>query len=161
MEIQLRVLGIDPGIRTTGFSIIDSRSNSLSLIAYGTIRPKTNDTIPNRLNHIFIEINNILDKFSPDIFSIEDMFYSKNVKSAMILGQARGVMIIAAAQADIPIFEYAPRKVKMSVCGNGAASKEQVLYMVTNLLNLKDPPSPMDVSDAMAVAICCLNQIRI
>ena len=157
----MRVLGIDPGIRTTGFGILDSKSNKLSLIAYGTINPRTTDSLPKRLNHLFEEVNIILDKFSPDIFSIEDMFYSKNVKTAMILGQARGSMIIAAAQANIPIFEYAPKKVKMSVCGNGGASKEQVQYMVMKILNLKEAPGTMDVSDAIAVGICCLNQARI
>ncbi|MBA65824.1 MAG: crossover junction endodeoxyribonuclease RuvC [Candidatus Marinimicrobia bacterium] len=157
----MRVLGIDPGLRTTGFSILDSKPKNLSLVAYGTIRPKINESIPKRLNYLFQETNKILDKFSPDFFSIEDMFYSQNVKTAMLLGQARGAMIIAASQADIPIFEYAPRKVKMSVCGNGAASKEQVLYMIMNILKLKEPPKPMDVSDAIAVGICCLIQTKI
>ena len=155
------MLGIDPGIRTTGFGIIDSNMNRLSLIACGTINPKIKDSLPLRLNHLFDEVDSIINKFSPDVFSIEDMFYSKNVKTAMILGQARGAMIIAAAQANIDIFEYAPRKVKMSVCGNGGASKEQVQYMVMKILNLKEIPSTMDVSDAIAVGICCLNQARI
>jgi len=157
----LRVLGIDPGIRTTGFGIIDSNINRLSLIASGTINPKVSDNLPLRLNYLFEEVELIINKFSPDIFSIEDMFYSKNVKTAMILGQARGAMIIAAAQANIDIFEYAPRKVKMSVCGNGGASKEQVQYMVMKILNLKEIPGTTDVSDAIAVGICCLNQVRI
>ena len=157
----MRVLGIDPGIRTTGFGIIDLNTNRLSLIACGTINPKISDNLPLRLNHLFEEVDSIINKFSPDVFSIEDMFYSKNVKTAMILGQARGAMIIAAAQANIDIFEYAPRKVKMSVCGNGGASKEQVQYMVMEILNLKEIPSTMDVSDAIAVGICCLNQARI
>ena len=157
----MRVLSIDPGIRTTGFGIIDSKSSSLSLIACGTINPKVSDNLPLRLNHLFEEVELIINKFSPDIFSIEDMFYSKNVKTAMILGQARGAMIIAAAQANINIFEYAPRKVKMSVCGNGGASKEQVQYMVMKILNLKEIPGTTDVSDAIAVGICCLNQVRI
>ena len=157
----MRVLSIDPGIRTTGFGIIDSKSNKLSLIACGTINPKVSDNLPLRLNHLFEEAELIINKFSPDIFSIEDMFYSKNVKTAMILGQARGAMIIAAAQANIEIFEYAPRKVKMSVCGNGNASKEQVQYMVMKILNLKEMPGTTDVSDAIAVGICCLNQVQI
>ena len=157
----MRVLGIDPGIRTTGFGIIDSNAKRLSLIACGTINPKISDALPLRLNHLFEEVDSIINKFSPDIFSIEDMFYSKNVKTAMTLGQARGAMIIAAAQANINIFEFAPRKVKMSVCGNGGASKEQVQYMVMKILNLKEIPGSMDVSDAIAVGICCLNQVRI
>ena len=157
----MRVLGIDPGIRTTGFGIIDSSTNRISLIATGTIKPKVSDSLPLRLNHLFEEVEIIINKFSPEVFSIEDMFYSKNVKTAMILGQARGAMIIAAAQANINIFEYAPRKVKMSVCGRGGASKEQVQYMVMKILNLKEIPGTMDVSDAIAVGICCLNQAQI
>ena len=105
-------------------------------------------------------MNKILDQFNPDILSVEDAFYSKNVKSAMVLGQARGAIILAAAQANIPIFEFAPRKVKMSVCGNGAASKEQVAYMVTKILKLKVKPKSLDVSDAMAVGLCYINQSR-
>lgn len=157
----MRVLSIDPGIRTTGFGILDSKLNKLSLIACGTIKPRVSDSLPLRLNYLFEEVDSIINKFSPDIFSIEDMFYSKNVKTSMILGQARGAMIIAAAQANVNIYEYAPKKVKMSVCGNGSASKEQVQYMVMKILNLKEIPGSLDVSDAVAVGICCLNQVRI
>ena len=156
----MRVLSIDPGIRTTGFGILDSKLNKLTLIACGTIKPRVGDSLPLRLNYLFEEVDSIINKFSPDIFSIEDMFYSKNVKSAMILGQARGSIILSAAQADIPVFEFAPRKVKMSVCGNGAASKEQVAYMVTKILKLKEPPKPLDISDSMAVGLCYINQAR-
>jgi len=156
----VRVLGVDPGLGITGFSILESRKSQLRLAAYGTIKPKPKDSLPKRLNYLFEEVNKILDKFSPDVLAVEDAFYSKNVKSAMILGQARGSIILSAAQADIPVFEFAPRKVKMAVCGNGAASKEQVSYMVTKILKLKDSPKPLDVSDAMAVGICYINQAR-
>ena len=156
----MRVLSIDPGIRTTGFGILDSKLNKLSLIACGTIKPRVSDSLPLRLNYLFEEVNKILDQFSPDVLAIEDAFYSNNVKSAMILGQARGCIILAASQADILIYEFAPRKVKMSVCGNGAASKEQVSYMVTKILKLEKAPKPLDVSDAMAVGLCYINQRR-
>ncbi len=156
----MRVFSIDPGIGITGFSIIDTNRRKSSLSAYGTIKPRPKDSLPKRLNYLFEEVNKLLDQFSPDVLAVEDAFYSKNVKSAMILGQARGSIIIAAAQADIPIYEFAPRKVKMSVCGNGAASKEQVSYMVTKILKLKEPPRPLDVSDAMAVGLCYINQSR-
>jgi len=156
----MRVFSIDPGIGITGFSIIDTYRRKSSLSAYGTIKPKPKDSLPKRLNYLFEEVNKLLDQFSPDVLAVEDTFYSKNVKSAMILGQARGSIILAAAQADIPIYEFAPRKVKMSVCGNGAASKEQVSYMVTKILKLKEPPRPLDVSDAMAVGLCYINQSR-
>ncbi len=156
----MRILGVDPGLGITGFSILDTKRNQTHLSAYGTIKPKTKDSLPKRLNYLFEEMNKILDQFSPDVMAIEDAFYSKNVKSAMTLGQARGSLILAAAQADIPVHEFAPRKVKMSVCCNGAASKEQVSYMVTQILKLKEPPKPLDVSDAMAVGLCYINQAK-
>jgi len=156
----MRVLGVDPGLGITGFSIMDTKRNQTHLSAYGTIKPKPKDSLPKRLNYLFEEMNKILDQFSPDVMAIEDAFYSKNVKSAMTLGQARGSLILAAAQASIPVHEFAPRKVKMSVCGNGAASKEQVSYMVTQILKLKEPPKPLDVSDAMAVGLCYINQAK-
>ena len=156
----MRVLGVDPGLGITGFSIIDQVRGKLHLSAYGTIKSPPKDPLPKRLNYIFEELTKILDQFSPNILAIEDAFYSKNVKSAMTLGQARGAIILSAAQADLSVYEFAPRKVKMSVCGNGAASKEQVSYMVTQILKLKETPKPMDVSDAMAVGICYLNQAR-
>lgn len=156
----MRVLGVDPGLGITGFSIMDTKRNQTHLSAYGTIKPKPKDSLPKRLNYLFEEMNKILDQFSPDVMAIEDAFYSKNVKSAMTLGQARGSLILAAAQADISVHEFAPRKVKMSVCGNGAASKEQVSYMVTQILKLKETPKPLDVSDAMAVGLCYINQAK-
>ena len=156
----MRVLGVDPGLGITGFSIMDTKRNQTHLSAYGTIKPKPKDSLPKRLNYLFEEMNKILDQFSPDVMAIEDAFYSKNVKSAMTLGQARGSLFLAAAQADISVHEFAPRKVKMSVCGNGAASKEQVSYMVTQILKLKEPPKPLDVSDAMAVGLCYINQAK-
>ena len=156
----MRVLGVDPGLGITGFSIMDTKRNQTHLSAFGTIKPKPKDSLPKRLNYLFEEMNKILDQFSPDVMAIEDAFYSKNVKSAMTLGQARGSLILAAAQADIPVHEFAPRKVKMSVCGNGAATKEQVSYMVTQILKLKDPPKPLDVTDAMAVGLCYINQAK-
>ena len=156
----MRVLSVDPGLGITGFSILDTKRNQTHLSAFGTIKPKPKDSLPKRLNYLFEEMNKILDQFSPDVMAIEDAFYSKNVKSAMTLGQARGSLILAEAQADIPVHEFAPRKVKMSVCGNGAATKEQVSYMVTQILKLKDPPKPLDVSDAMAVGLCYINQAK-
>ena len=156
----MRVLSVDPGLGITGFSILDTKQNQTHLSAFGTIKPKPKDSLPKRLNYLFEEMNKILDQFSPDVMAIEDAFYSENVKSAMTLGQARGSLILAAAQADIPVHEFAPRKVKMSVCGNGAATKEQVSYMVTQILKLKEPPKPLDVSDAMAVGLCYINQAK-
>jgi crossover junction endodeoxyribonuclease RuvC len=130
------------------------------LIAYGAIRPPKKQGLEKRLFYLFNEMNKLNDKFEPDVLAIEDSFYSKNVKSAMILGQARGTILLSAARASIKVAEFAPRKVKLSVCGKGSASKEQVQFMVSQILKLKDPPKPMDISDAMAVGLCLINQNR-
>ncbi len=156
----MRVIGIDPGIGITGFSIIDHSRLETSLIAYGAIRPPKKQGLEKRLFYLFNEMNKLNDKFNPDVLAIEDSFYSKNVKSAMILGQARGTILLSAARASIKVAEFAPRKVKQSVCGNGSATKEQVQFMVSQILKLKDPPKPMDISDAMAVGLCLINQNR-
>ena len=156
----MRVIGIDPGIGITGFSIIDHSRLKTSLIAYGAIRPPKKQGLEKRLFYLFNEMNQLNDKFDPDILAIEDSFYSKNVKSAMILGQARGTILLSAARASIKVAEFAPRKVKQSVCGNGSATKEQVQFMVSQILKLKDPPNPIDISDAMAVGLCFINQNR-
>jgi crossover junction endodeoxyribonuclease RuvC len=156
----MRVIGIDPGIGITGFSIIDHSRLETSLIAYGAIRPPKKQVLEKRLFYLFNEMNKLNDKFEPDVLAIEDSFYSKNVKSAMILGQARGTILLSAARASIKVAEFAPRKVKLSVCGKGSASKEQVQFMVSQILKLKDPPKPMDISDAMAVGLCLINQNR-
>ena len=156
----MRVIGIDPGIGITGFSIIDHSRLETALIAYGAIRPPKKQGLEKRLFYLFNEMNKLNDKFEPDILAIEDSFYSKNVKSAMILGQARGTILLSAARASIKVAEFAPRKVKLSVCGKGSASKEQVQFMVSQILKLKDPPKPMDISDAMAVGLCLINQNR-
>ena len=156
----MRVIGIDPGIGITGFSIIDHSRLETSLIAYGAIRPPKKQGLEKRLFYLFNEMNKLNDKFEPDVLAIEDSFYSKNVKSAMILGQARGTILLSAARASIKVAEFAPRKVKQSVCGNGSATKEQVQFMVSQILKLKDPPNPIDISDAMAVGLCFINQNR-
>ncbi len=156
----MRVIGIDPGIGITGFSIIDHSRLETSLIAYGAIRPPKKQGLEKRLFYLFNEMNQLNDKFNPDVLAIEDSFYSKNVKSAMILGQARGTILLSAARASIKVAEFAPRKVKQSVCGNGSATKEQVQFMVSQILKLKDPPNPIDISDAMAVGLCFINQNR-
>ena len=156
----MRVIGIDPGIGITGFSIIDHSRLKTSLIAYGAIRPPKRQGLEKRLFHLYNEMNQLNDKFNPDVLAIEDSFYSKNVKSAMILGQARGTILLSAARAGIKVAEFAPRKVKQSVCGNGSATKEQVQFMVSQILKLKNPPNPIDISDAMAVGLCFINQNR-
>jgi crossover junction endodeoxyribonuclease RuvC len=157
----MNILGIDPGLGTTGFGLISSTGNSMQLIEYGTIKTSTKDSLPLRLKIIFEGINKIILEHKPSVFSIEQIFYSNNVKSSLLLGHARGTAIAAAAIKDIIIYEYSAKKVKQSVTGNGNAHKDQVKFMVKNLLKLKEAPKSHDASDALAIAICYLfhNQI--
>ena len=151
-----RIIGVDPGLNTTGFGIIDEKKGQISLIAYGTIKPPNKDSLPNRLEYLNSHMKELLKKFDP--ITIEITFHSINVKSALLLGQARGVLLLAAASMGIPSASYAPRKVKQSITGNGAADKKQLQYMVQQILKMDKPPSPLDVSDALAIALCHVNQ---
>ena len=155
-----RLISIDPGIVITGFSILDFQKSKIKLIAYGAIKPKKKDRIEKRLLHLHDEIFSIIKKFNPSIMAIEDSFYSKNVKSAVTLGQSRSVMMLAGAKSAIDIYQFAPRKVKQSLCGNGSATKEQVQFMVSNILKLEKLPKPIDITDAMAVGICFINNFN-
>ena len=154
---NIRLISIDPGIVITGFSILDFQKSKIKLIAYGTIKPKKKDRIEKRLLHLHDEVLLIIKKFNPSVMAIEDSFYGKNVKSTVILGQARSAMMLAGAKLNLDIFQFAPRKIKQSLCGNGSASKEQVQFMVSNILELESLPKPIDITDAMAVGICFVN----
>ena len=157
----MKILGIDPGLIQTGFGLIDIKNNNeIKLIDYGIIKPLLKDTLPKRLLTIFDDICEIIKIHKPQIFVIEDIFYGKNVKSAMRLGQARGAAMVAAASNEIPIYEYSARKVKQSMTGNGNAHKEQVQFMVKARLGMDIMPEPIDASDALAVALCHQCQFR-
>lgn len=148
------ILGIDPGTRITGYGIIKFTNNNFARIANGSINLSSQKPIPQRLEIIYNEIVKLIDKYKPDEFAIETAFYGKNVQSAMKIGYARGVSLLCAIHKKIPASEYSPREVKKSVVGKGAASKEQVNYMVKTLLNLKKEKIKVDESDALAIAIC-------
>ena len=157
----MKILGIDPGLIQTGFGLINIKNNNeIKLIDYGIIKPLLKDTLPKRLLTIFYDICEIIKIHKPQIFVIEDIFYGKNVKSAMRLGQARGAAMVAAATNEIPIYEYSARKVKQSITGNGNAHKEQVQFMVKVRLGMDKMPEPIDASDALAVALCHQYQMR-
>ena len=128
------------------------------MVAYGTIKPPAKESLPNRLEYLNSHMTELLEKFEPQTMAIEDTFHSRNVKSALLLGQARGVLLLAAASKGIPSVDYAPRKVKQSVVGNGSADKKQVQYMVQQILKMKEPPNPLDISDALAIGLCHINQ---
>ncbi len=156
-----RLIGIDPGIMITGFCVLDFFKSKTKLVAYGTIKPPRKDRLERRLMHLYDEVFSVISRFCPSVMVIEDSFYSKNVKSAVVLGQARSVIMLAGAKSKIDIYEFAPRKIKQSVCGNGSATKEQVQYMVAQILNLKEIPKPIDITDAMAVGICFVNNFKV
>ncbi|MBU78288.1 MAG: crossover junction endodeoxyribonuclease RuvC [Candidatus Marinimicrobia bacterium] len=153
-----RVIGVDPGLSITGFGILDYKGGQIRTVAFGTIKPPVKESLANRLEYLNSHMTELLEKFEPNDFAIEDTFFSQNVKSALLLGQARGVLLLAAASKGIPTMDYAPRKVKQSVVGNGAADKKQVQYMVQQILEMKEPPKPLDVSDALAIGLCHINQ---
>ena len=156
----MKIIGIDPGLVQTGYGIINVSNNQISLIDYGIIKPPSKDPLANRLLTIFNDVCEIISNYNPQIFAIEDVFYGKNIKSAMRLGQARGASMVAAASKEIPIYEYSARKVKQSVTGNGNAHKTQVQFMVKAKLKLDHNPEPMDAADALAIALCHDHQFR-
>ena len=157
----MKVLGIDPGLGTTGFGLISSTNDKFNLIDFGIIKTSPKDSLSNRLKIIFENISALIDEYNPTVFSIEEIFYSNNVKSSLLLGHARGAAITAAATKNILIYEYSAKKVKQSLTGNGNAHKDQVKFMVKNLLKLKTPPKSNDSSDALAIALCYTLQSKI
>ena len=157
----MKVLGIDPGLGNTGYGIISAVNNNFELIEYGVIKTNSKDKLANRLKIIFNEVTNLISKHRPNILSIEEIFYSKNVKSSLLLGHARGVAIAAASVNEILVYEYAARKIKQSLTGNGNAHKDQVRFMVKNLLKMDTIPKSDDASDALAIALCYLLQTKL
>lgn len=152
------VLGIDPGLVTTGYGLVVQKKGRFEGVKYGTIKPPAKRPIAMRLNYLFENITVLIEQHKPDILSVEDTFYGKNIKTALLLGQARGAIILAGARQNLACFEYSPRKVKQSVTGNGAATKEQVQFMIKSILGLRELPAPIDASDALALAVCHHNQ---
>ena len=157
----MRVFGIDCGTEITGFGVVDSgegpRDEPLQFRAMGAIRLAKTQSLPDRLDRVFRELTAELERWRPDAVAVEEVFYSVNAKSALKLGQVRGVALLAAARQGIPLAEYAPLKIKSSVVGYGLAKKEQVQFMVARLLDLAELPEPSDAADALAIAICHIH----
>jgi len=160
MEKKEFIMGIDPGTVVTGYGIIEKINSSYLLIESGVIKPLYKLSINERYFEIFHSLEILIKKYDPVSIAIETQFVKKNIQSAIKLGMARGVAIIAAANNNIPIYEYAPKKAKQAVVGNGMASKEQVRSMVTRFLNLKEEIS-FDEADALALAICHSHKAEI
>jgi crossover junction endodeoxyribonuclease RuvC len=148
------IIGIDPGSRVTGYGLVEKRGSGIVYIGSGVIRIKGSQPLPGRLVSIKRGLDGVLGEYTPDAMAIEDIFISKNPKSALKLGQARGVAILAAAEAGIEVFEYAPREIKGSVTGSGSAHKSQVGAMIVRLLRPDHEPASEDETDALAVAFC-------
>ena len=147
-------LVIDPGTAICGYGFVESRGSNLIAHKYGAITTSPKAKMKDRLLKIFDGLNEMIKEFKPDVMGIEQLFFNRNVDTAIPVGQARGVIMLAAAKKNLPIIERTPLQVKQSVTGYGKADKEQVIYMVTKILNLPKPPKPDDVADALAVAIC-------
>ncbi len=148
------VLGVDPGTLITGYGVVIRKQNEVRMIACGSISNGSAESMPIRLKKIYAGLQDVIIRYRPDEFAIESAFYGKNAQSALKLGHARGVSILAAVEKEIPTTEYSPREVKRAIVGTGAASKEQVQFMVKSLLGISDSAMLHDTSDALAIAIC-------
>ncbi|MGO4538125.1 crossover junction endodeoxyribonuclease RuvC [Paenibacillus sp. YIM B09110] len=150
----MRVLGIDPGIAIAGFGFIDKMGHKLTPVQYGCIQTEAHTPPEERLLQIYEAAGALMDKYKPDSVAVEKLFFNRNVTTAFAVGQARGVIILAAAQRKLPVAEYTPLQVKQAVVGYGKAEKRQVQEMVKMFLKLSAIPKPDDVADALAIAIC-------
>ncbi|MBK5251641.1 MAG: crossover junction endodeoxyribonuclease RuvC [Peptostreptococcaceae bacterium] len=148
------IIGIDPGYAILGYGVISYEGNKFDVIEYGTVTTSSDVELPNRLKKIYNELYDLFEKYKPDAVAIEELFFNKNVTTALMVAHARGVAVVAAAKAGLEIFEYTPLQVKQGVVGYGRAEKKQVQIMVKTILNLKEIPRPDDAADALAVGIC-------
>jgi crossover junction endodeoxyribonuclease RuvC len=157
----MRVFGIDCGTEVTGFGVVEADDGTgqprLTCHALGAIRLARTRPLPERLHQVFCDLTAELERWRPDAVAVEEVFYSVNAKSALKLGQVRGVALLSAARLAIPVAEYAPLKIKSSVVGYGMAQKHQVQFMVARLLGLAEVPQPPDAADALAIAICHIH----
>ena len=151
------VLGIDPGTANTGYGVVRGGGAGFpSLVECGVIRTRARDPLPARLREIYEGVQELIDTHKPDALSVEDVFYSRNVRTTVVLGHARGVILLAAEQRGLVVNEFAPAEIKKAVVGTGGATKEQVQFMLTRLLRLKSVPTPSDAADGVAAALACL-----
>jgi len=153
-------MGVDPGIAILGYGLLRMEGNKFSIIDSGAITTEHTMSMPDRLSCIYNGLNLLLSKYKPDAYAIEELFFNKNIKTALTVGHARGVAILAASNHNIPIFEYTPLQVKQAIVGYGRAEKKQMQQMVKMLLGLDEIPKPDDVADALAVAICHGNSSK-
>ena len=154
-------LGIDPGTANTGYGIVrGDRPGLVKLVECGVIRTRPRDPLPARLAEIYDGVTQLIGRHRPDVLSVEDVFYSRNVRTTVVLGHARGVILLAGQQAGLEIHEFPPAEIKKAVVGTGAATKEQVQFMLTRLLRLKAVPHPSDAADGVAAALAYIMSAR-
>jgi crossover junction endodeoxyribonuclease RuvC len=160
----MRVFGIDCGTEFTGYGVVETdtqaRTPRLKHLCAGAVRLNKRDRTPARLLQVFVELTSLMELWNPDFVAIEDVFFANNAKSALKLGQVRGVAMLAAASRGLPVAEYAPLSVKSAVVGYGLAAKDQVGFMVARLLELEAAPQPADAADALAIAICHIHHAQ-
>lgn len=150
----MRILGIDPGLATVGFSIVDADKNKMKFVTCGVISTPAHTSLSSRLDRIFEDMNELIKTFNPDVMSIEELFFNTNITTGISVAHARGVILLAAYRAGVAVYEYTPLQVKQAVVGYGRAEKRQVIDMVKRILNLPAAPKPDDAADAVALAIC-------
>ncbi len=154
------ILGIDPGLAISGYGILNYAGNKFEVIDYGCILTELSEEFPKRLKTIYDSYISLLDMYKPEAVAIEELFYNKNVKTAMAIAQARGVHLLAAENKNIPLYEYTPLQIKQGIVGYGRAEKRQVQEMVKVILKLKEIPKPDDAADGLAAAICHAHSLK-
>lgn len=157
VEARMVILGIDPGLATVGYGVIEVNGDKRRLVQYGTINTKAGEPAPARLRSIFQGINQLMDIYRPDDVAVEELFFSKNITTGIAVGEARGVILVAVAMRTENLYEYTPMQIKQAVTGYGGADKHQVQHMVKTLLNMKEIARPDDAADALAVALTHAN----
>jgi len=154
------ILGIDPGTARCGLGVIEKKGSALKVVSYGLIESDKDRPQAERLEVVFVEVTRAIKKHKPDVVAVEKLFFSRNVKTAMSVGEARGVILLCAQLAGVEIREYSPMEVKMALTGYGMADKNQVLQMTKAILKMKETPKPDDVADALAIAVCCAGSSK-
>jgi crossover junction endodeoxyribonuclease RuvC len=155
------VLGVDPGLATTGYGVVRETPGGLQSVAFGVVKTPPHLSLPERLQQLYRELSALIREHQPDESAVEELFFSRNVRTAMSVGQARGVVLLALADAALPVTEYTPLTIKQAISGFGGADKVQMQTMVKMLLRLESVPQPDDAADALAVAICHLHSARL
>lgn len=154
------ILGMDPGLAISGYGLIEYVGNKFKLIEYGAITSGPEMPFPLRLKHIYESYIEMIDKYKPDAIAIEELFYNKNVKTAIAIGEARGVHLLAGQMKNVPLYEYTPLQIKQGIVGYGRAEKKQVQEMVKLILRMDKIPKPDDAADGLAVAICHAHSLK-